>query len=384
MRTAGDALHSDRDELQRRSRLLLRDLGGDGCRGALPRAEAEGFEYPCDPAAEIVQNRLLDLLVGEQVQRPVEVHDEPKEHARGEYHETGLEDVALETVPRVVPNARHRRHVVRGELEDERRRLAREEPRLLERDAAEDDDRDSDDVHHRGDVPLLAEEERREHRDDDRLRSARDERRKDDGHAPRPLVLDGPRRHHGRHAAALADEHRDERLAGEPEAAKEAIHYERDTRHVAAVLEEREEEEHDEDDRDEAENSGDASPSAVHDKALHRVVHAGPVEGIRYERAETGDPYAELPGIWLLELLRRIVCGLVYIPLLGNLARFLVFDGRLLLAGLPRGHRGLGLRELALRVLELHALVLSFLTALVRRERKVPSVREEAVVRPVG
>ena len=69
---------------------------------------------------------------------------------------------------------------------------------------------------------------------------------------------------------------------------------------------------------------------------------------------------------------------------IANLARFLVFDGRLLLAGLPRGYCCLGLRELALRVLELHALVLSFLTALVRRERKVPSVREKAVVRPVG
>ena len=233
-------------------------------------------------------------------------------------------------------------------------------------------------------VPLLAEEERREHRDDDSLRAARDERRENDGHAPRPLVLDGPRRHHGRHAAALADEHRDERLAGEPEAAKETVHDERDTRHVAAVLEEREEEEHDEDHRDEAEDRGNASPRAVHDETLHRVVHAGPVEGIRYERAETGNPYAELTRIWLLELLRGIVCGLVYIPFLGNLARFLVFDGRLLLAGLPRSDGGLGLRELALRVLELHALVLPFFTALVRREREVPSVREESVVRPVG
>jgi hypothetical protein len=108
------------------------------------------------------------------------------------------------------------------------------------------------------------------------------------------------------------------------------------------------------------------------------------IEGFRDERTETGNPYAELPRIGLLELLRCIVCGLVYIPLLGNLARFLVFDGRLLLAGLPRGNGGFGLRELALRVLELHALVLSFITALVRRERKVPSIREEAVVRPVG
>ena len=112
--------------------------------------------------------------------------------------------------------------------------------------------------------------------------------------------------------------------------------------------------------------------------------HMCAIEGFRDERTETGDPYAELTRIWLLELLRGIVCGLVYIPFLGNLARFLVFDGRLLLAGLPRGYCCLGLRELALRVLELHALVLSFLTALVRREREVPSVREESVVRPVG
>ena len=73
-----------------------------------------------------------------------------------------------------------------------------------------------------------------------------------------------------------------------------------------------------------------------------------------------------------------MVGRLVDCPFLRRLAGLLVLDGRLLLAGLPRRDRRLRLREVFAR----RVVVLA--VDLVRRERQVPAVAEEPVVRPVG
>ena len=325
-----------------------------------------------------MQDRALDLLVRQQVQRPVEMHDEPEEDARREDDHASLEHVALHALPRVDEDAAHGRQVVGRKLHHERGRLARERPGLLERDAAEDDDRDADDVHERRDVPHLAEEDRREHRDDHCLRAARDERREDDRHAAVTLILDRPRRHDGRHAASLADDHRDERLARKAELAEEAVHDERDARHVSAVLQEREKQEHDRDHRDEPEHRRDAAPRAVVDERGDHVGRPNLLQRPGNERADARHPHAVVGGVRLLGLLGSMVGRLVDCPFLRRLAGLLVLDGRLLLAGLPRRDRRLRLREVFAR----RVVVLA--VDLVRRERQVPAVAEEPVVRPVG
>ena len=63
------------------------------------------------------------------------------------------------------------------------------------------------------------------------------------GHAAVPLVFNGAGRHDPGNTAARADEHGDERLAGQPEFAENAVHDEGDTRHVATALQKSEEQE---------------------------------------------------------------------------------------------------------------------------------------------
>ena len=190
MRRRRRAVHASRHESQRRRRLLLGDFGGDGRRRTLPGSEAERREEPRDPFTEVTQNRTLDFIVGQQVHRPVEVHDEPEDDARREDDETSLQDIAAHTVPGMDDDRAEGRQMVGRQLHDERRRVAREEAGLLERDAAENDDRDADDVHERRHIPLLAEEDGGEHRDDHRLGATGDERREDDRHAMVAFVLD--------------------------------------------------------------------------------------------------------------------------------------------------------------------------------------------------
>ena len=218
--------------------------------------------------------------------------------------------------------------MVGRQLHHERRRLAREELRLLEGDAAEDDDRDAREVHRRRHPPVVAEEARGEHRDDHGLRAAGHEGGEDDRHALVAHVLDRARRHDGRHAATLADEHRDEALAAEAEAAEEAVHDERDARHVAAVLQEREEEEDDRDDGHEAEHRADAADEAVVDERVGQraLDDSELLAEFAAERRDAGNPHAELARFRLADAGARLVERFVARPL-HLVAVVLVLDG---------------------------------------------------------
>ena len=68
--------------------------------------------------------------------------------------------------------------------------------------------------------------------------------------------------HDAGHAAARADQHRDEALAGEAEAAEDAVHDERDARHIAAILQDAQQQEQHEHLRHEAEHRADAADDA--------------------------------------------------------------------------------------------------------------------------
>ncbi len=165
------------------------------------------------------------------------------------------------------------------ELHDERSGIACEHFRLLQHDAGDDDGRDADEVRGGRDQRAVVREERtRDQRDDGKLRAAGDEGRRHDGHAAVALVLDRPGSHDARDAAAGADHHRDEGLAGEAEPSEDTVHDERDTRHVAAALKECQEEEQDEHLGNEAQDRADTADDTVNDQAGEPGCHAGAFE----------------------------------------------------------------------------------------------------------
>ena len=94
------------------------------------------------------------------------------------------------------------------------------------------------------------------------------------GHAAVAFLFNGTRCHNARNAAARADQHRDERLAGQAELAEDTVHDERDARHVAAVLQDGQEDEQHENLRHEAQNRADTGDDAVHDQAVQPVGNA--------------------------------------------------------------------------------------------------------------
>ena len=112
-----------------------------------------------------------------------------------------------------------------------------------------------------------AEDRAGDHGDERDLRAAGDERGGHDRHTAVALIFNGTRCHDARHAAADADEHRDEGLTGKAELAEHTVENERDTGHVAAGFEEREEQEEDEHLRHEAEHRADTGDDTVKDQS---------------------------------------------------------------------------------------------------------------------
>lgn len=82
-----------------------------------------------------------------------------------------------------------------------------------------------------------------EHTVDGELGAAAHERCEHDGHFAVALTGEGARGHDCRHAAAEADDHRNEGGTGEADFTQHLIHNEGNTRHVTAVLQHRKEEE---------------------------------------------------------------------------------------------------------------------------------------------
>ena len=157
--------------------------------------------------------------------------------------------------------------MVGGQLHDEGGGIAREALGLFQHDAGDDDRGHADEVSRGGDPGRAAEERARDQADDGHFCAAGHEGRRGDRHAAVALVFNGARGHDAGDAAAGGDQHRDEALAGEAEAAEDPVHDEGDTGHVAAVLQETEHQEQHEHLGHEAEHRADAREDTVGNEA---------------------------------------------------------------------------------------------------------------------
>ena len=214
--------------------------------------------------------------------------------------------------------AAKRGHVVCGELHDEGAGLAGKPLGLLEHDAGNDDGGDAHEVEQRHNPPGLgvgAHKRAHEQGDDGSLGTAGHERRRHGGHAALVLVLDGLRGHDTGNAAARGDEHRDERLARQAEAAEHAVHDERDAGHVAAVLKQAQEGEEHDHLRHEAQDCAHTADNAVDDQALDPRLDVGTLKGIADNDRDAGDVGTEIMGVDAVSVvagsLDRLVIGLL-------------------------------------------------------------------------
>ena len=135
--------------------------------------------------------------------------------------------------------------MVGGQLHDKGGGLAGKGLELLQHDAGDDDRRHADEVGGGSHPGGVAEDGAGEQADDGHLGAAGDEAGGHDGHFAVPVLLDGAGGHDAGHAAAGSHQHGDEALAGQAEAAEDAVHDEGDAGHVAHVLQNGQQEEQD-------------------------------------------------------------------------------------------------------------------------------------------
>ena len=182
-------------------------------------------------------------------------------------------------------------------LHNEGSRVAGKALGLLEHDARADDCCHADEVCGGGYPCAAAEQCAGDHCNERNLCAAGDEGRGHDRHAAVTLVFDGTGSHDTRNAAADADEHGDEALAGEAELAEHTVKNEGDTRHVAAGLEEGEHEEQDEHLGNEAEDRADTGYDTVVDKAAEPGGCVCSVKAVADENGDARYPNAVISRI---------------------------------------------------------------------------------------
>ena len=217
--------------------------------------------------------------------------------------------------------------MIARQLHDERSRVAGEDLELLEHDARDDDGQHAQNISRECDGAGAAKERACEHCDDRQLSAARYEAGGHDGHAAVALLLNGTGSHDSRYAAAGADQHRDEGLARKTELAEDTVHDECNTRHVAAVLEDREEEEQDEHLRNEAQHRADTGNDTVHYQAVNPavLVNAHGSEQLLQQHRDTRNPNTEVSRVRLRS--GQGVCKACEVNVLGgNLTGVLVLE----------------------------------------------------------
>ena len=206
-----------------------------------------------------------------------EIGKRPHDDRDGEDHRAGLGDELRGVLPHAPDHVARLGHLVARQLEDERLGLH------LEHEAGEHEGRrhgeeqadavhaDHDERFPAGAVERADERGAHERVDREAGRAAHErhhERRREAGLG----VFNRARREEARDRAGESGEHRHEALAVEAAPAEQAVHDERRSRHVAAVLEDADEEEEDQDLRQEDQERPDAADDAVGQQALqHRV-----------------------------------------------------------------------------------------------------------------
>ena len=242
--------------------------------------------------------------------------------------------------------------MVGRQLHDERSRIAGEHLRLLEHDAGDDDRGHADEVRGGGDPGAAAEQSAGDHADEGHFRAAGDKGGGHDRHAAITLVFNGTGSHNARHAAADADEHRDEGLAAQAELTEDTVEHEGDTGHVAAGLEEGQHQKQDEHLRYEAEHRADTGDNAVEDQALQPVGAARLLQTVADQDRNARDPDAVVGRIGRVKAVGfevgdridiRHAHGAVLVGVIGDVVvvggHFILSQGLLIL---DHGGRGVG------------------------------------------
>ena len=135
---------------------------------------------------------------------------------------------------------------------------------MLEQEARQNGSENTDDIEQEHEVLTIFRPESRGEQNVDRQAStAGHERSHQDRNNAVGSTIHRTGSHHGRNAAAEADEQRHEGLARKAESAHQAVHNERRASHVARVLKQREEEEEEEDDWNEGRDRLEAAADAV-------------------------------------------------------------------------------------------------------------------------
>ena len=247
---------------------------------------------------------MVELFLAEHTERAVnnaEVGGEPDEDSRKKDYRTGLLYERPAALPHGAEDVLYGRPVISGKLHNEGSRIAGEHLCLLEYDSGDYYCRHTDEVCGGRDPRGAAEQSACDHGDERDLCAAGDEGRRHDGHTAVTLVFYRAGSHDSGNAAAGADEHRDEGLAGEAELTEDTVKDECDTRHVAAGLKECEEEEQDEHLGNESEDCADTGNYTVKDKSGEPLRADGVIavnsERVSDEHRDTGHPHAVIGGI---------------------------------------------------------------------------------------
>ena len=310
--------------------------------------------------------------------------------------------------------------MIGGQLHHEGSGITGEHLGLLQHDAGDDDGGHADEVSGGGDPCAAAEDGACDHGDEGDLGAAGDEGGGHNGHPAVAFIFDGTGSHDTGHAAAHADEHGDEGLAGQAELAEHAVQHEGDTGHVAAGLQEGQHQEQNQHLGHEAQHRAHTGHDTVIDQAAEPVGGAGRLQTIADQHGDTGDPHAVVGGVGgvksvFSEILHGVHKGHLHhvVQLVRTLGQGVIVgghgvDGQGLLvlhvhgggggAGLEALHfcqQGLGVKVLGLGV-DLRAqegvhsldgggvIVVDGVILLAADAQQVPAVAEHAVVGPVG
>ena len=302
--------------------------------------------------------------------------------------------------------------MIGGQLHNEGSGVAGEHLGLFQHDAGDDDGGHADEVSGGGHPCAAAEQSTGDHGDKGNLCAAGDEGSGHDGHPAVALVFNGTGGHDTGHAAAGADQHGDEGLAGQAELTEHTVQNEGDTGHVAAGLQEGQHQKQNQHLRDEAKHSANAGHDAVQDQAGQPVSNVCLLQQVADQHGDTGHPHAKISGVRLgavgiqSSLDRRIVGSLR-----GNLQGLFIFqlvvDGRISRNGSTQGVNclsgslfavilALGVQRLShcviavlgnQRVNDLVGVAVGFGSLFVvagANAQQMPAVAEHAVVGPVG
>ena len=266
---------AEEDGAARNDKFLCRDARNEGD-DDLPEPEPDRDEDGHEEFAHIGGKTSAHIL---HKARGAEIEERPDEDGRDEDGRTRFHEIVLDLLPHIDGDGARVGHLVFGQFDDE---IVDCLLFVDEVDDGGDGDRNdyADEIHREGGEHRVCPEEHLRKEDIDGEAGVAAHEGGDEHHleAVAP-AFERAGRHDGRHRAAKAQEHGDERLARQPELAHDALHDVSNARHVAAVLEEGERQKEDEDVGQEGEDGPDAADDAVNEE--------GDEDGVR---ADGGEP----------------------------------------------------------------------------------------------